>query len=86
MKKLFVLAGLTLLVTGCAATGELDTVPDRVNKLEAADKVFKTDLKTLTDKTASLTNTQQQCINHCKLSSSRMNRKLDNAFNKALIK
>lgn len=88
MNKLFLLAGL-VLVTGCAATGELDTVPERVTKLEAADNVLKTDLKNLTEKTASLTTTQQQCINHCKLASSRMNkfdRKLDNVFNKALVK
>lgn len=89
MKKLFLIAGLALLVTGCAATGELDTVPGRVTSLEAADKALNADLKSLTKKTDVLTQDQQQCLKHCKLTTNRMNgfdRKLDNAFNKALIK
>lgn len=89
MNKLFLITSLALLVTGCAATGELDTVPARVTALEASDKALNADLKSLSKKTDVLTQDQQQCLKHCKLTSTRMNsfdQKLDNAFNKALIK
>ena len=89
MKKIVLISALAVLVTGCASTGDLDAVANRVTKLEAHDTAIVNEVTEVEGKVTALTQKQEQCLNHCKLLDGRFddyNGKLNQLFDKAMLK
>ena len=82
MKQLVLVGLLAMLATGCASTGDLEALQDRVDVLESNQGAIAKEVAKCKDQMAAIAEKQSQCDAHCKTLES----KLDKVFKKAQYK
>jgi len=82
MKKLVLVGLLAVLATGCASTGDLVDLQNRVSSLEADRTSLALEVANCKTQMGALAEKHEQCAKHCKT----LETKLDRVFKKSQLK